>query len=131
MIVLASSARVELSQHEQASDPVFLRQAVTVAAKEFMAVEQVVMMVVFGCGWLEASHAVWILSSHCSNTSVRFFSCLAPELVVFPLQLGAEEFPPEFSMILMMTGPNSPFFPFLLSESEKLMIGAKNMFCNT
>jgi len=94
--ISATVANVDLVQQTQASDPFFFKHALVRFVKVFMAALHLATSVAFGWVRLDVSQAAWMDTSHFSSVSVRFFSCLAPALVVFPRQEGREEFPPAF-----------------------------------
>jgi hypothetical protein len=111
-MVVAALAIVVSSQQVQAADPVFLRHSPVLFLNIVIAALQIVTSVIFGCGRLEGSQFFLISTSHFSSVSVRLVSWAAP-LFFWPLHVRLEELPPPFSVILLTTGPKSPFFPDL------------------
>ena len=76
------------TQHPHASDTlvlvppmVLLRQAWTAVLKLLVRFSHMVMKVVFGCGKLAGLHEALTLSSQSNSVLVRFWSCMAPELL--------------------------------------------------
>lgn len=117
IVVLASTVKLALSQQEQAAVSfVIIMHASTIPTKVVIAVLQAITSVMLGMREpkLLLSHAALILASHAIRVLVTLVSCAAPELLVFPLQVRADLFPPPLLMIRMAVVAKIPFFPCLL-----------------
>ena len=121
LIVSVAFASSLSLQQVQASDPVFSIHSSDLLLNVSIAPLQVPTSVALGCGRLEGSQFVLISSSHLSNVSVRLVSWSAP-LLNRPLHDRFEALPPPFSIILLTTGPKSPFFPCLPPKFKTTII---------
>ena len=67
-----------------------------------------------GRGKLAVLQLELMVVSHLSRVSVRFFSCLAPELLELPEHCKSDLLPPPAFTIRLRVGANRPFLPLLL-----------------